>query len=41
VGQEVKTLAQTKKAAIDKAIADFKKTVEAARTELKAALGTE
>ena len=39
IGDDVKALAETKKAAIDAAMKTFKSTVETAREKLKAALG--
>jgi hypothetical protein len=41
VGQKVKALAETKKTALAKALADFKAAAEKARTELKTAFGEE
>ena len=39
VGEQVKKLAETRRATVKKALDDFKATVEAARAELKKAFG--
>jgi hypothetical protein len=40
IGEQVKTLSETKRAAVRAAMDAFKATMEQARTELKAAFGT-
>ncbi|QQS16095.1 MAG: hypothetical protein IPK84_01930 [Candidatus Moraniibacteriota bacterium] len=41
VGEQIKTLAETKKVAFATALSDFKLALEQARADLKAAFGTD
>lgn len=41
IGDDIKKLAETRKAAVEKALADFKATVEAAKEKLKSVMGSD